>query len=561
MLDKELESAAWQEINAELDAYQAMLEQSLDVVVTDLNPNHEPAGSPKGGQFASKEAFASKFGIKKVPLGRTPLKISPGLARDIINVTGYSAPELTGIIGRDVPLNVVLTDVQNTPSGLEFSWSLRDKNTGERVGEIGRIWSEDGLEVSHENFVLSDKVSGAGIGKTILGNMMAIYQEQGVQRIHVDAGLDRGGYAWAKFGFRPTEKSWNNDIKEWFIGAEDLFPADLKSKLNLNDSRAIWTVADHPGGKEILSGSQWDGYLDLKDEEAMNRFYTYVNKAPTGSHRKDAVEDNMLDETDIMLAIIEEADGVKDKNPYHEPAGTSKGGQFASKPGGAGGTFTELEEDQALVQKFLDAEKAAAAIPPTDQIDTPERNAMRARIADELYNTNIENRVRGREATILLGLPGVGKSTFANPLLEGGALEIDPDLAKAKIPEFAGGVGANAVHEESSIINRTVLGRAVANGDNFVWPRIDNPGRIKDDIVNLKAAGYKVHVKFLDADPRVAIKSVINRFEKTGRYVSPLTVKGYGDTPRDSAKIAQLVGVDSYEEYYRGEGEQFRRVK
>lgn len=286
-----------------------------------------------------------------------------------------------------------------------------------------------------------------------------------------------------------------------------------------------------------------------------------------------------IDQTDDDIELAETPDdvismlgfdpleaGFADANPYHEPAGSEKGGQFAKRPGGYGqpepsGEGADLENDVELVKKFAAAQAAADAIPSTEHIDTPERNALRDRVADELYNKDIGKRVRNRESTIILGLPGVGKSTFANPLLDAGSLEVDPDLAKAKIPEFAGGIGAFAVHEESSTIARKVLQRAMANGDNFIWPRIDNPARIKTDIENLRKAGYKINVVFIDTDPRVAINSVIDRFVKTGRYVSPMVVKGYGDTPREAANVAKAVGVDKYEEYYRPLHGDTRRVK
>jgi hypothetical protein len=50
-------------------------------------------------------------------------------------------------------------------------------------------------------------------------------------------------------------------------------------------------------------------------------------------------------------------------------------------------------------------------------------------------------------------------------LVANGWLEVDGDLAKEKIPEYMGGVGANAVHEEASGISNRVLERAIANGE------------------------------------------------------------------------------------------------
>jgi membrane-associated phospholipid phosphatase len=140
-------------------------------------------------------------------------------------------------------------------------------------------------------------------------------------------------------------------------------------------------------------------------------------------------------------------------------------------------------------------------IPPTDKINTEERQALRKQIADNVYNKDIDKRSRNREATIILGLPGAGKSTFAEPLLQKGALEIDPDLVKPQLPEYDNGIGAFACHEESSAITRGVLEKAMTNGDDFVWPRIDSPEKMLADLKSLKDAGYKVNIKYIDVDP------------------------------------------------------------
>lgn len=204
-----------------------------------------------------------------------------------------------------------------------------------------------------------------------------------------------------------------------------------------------------------------------------------------------------------------------------------------------------------IADRLAYADAAAKSIPPTDKIDTPERQELRKQVTDKLYNKDIEKRKRNREATIILGLPGMGKSTFAAPLLKDGALEIDPDLAKAELPEFHGGVGANATHEESSAITRNLLQQAVTNGDNFVWPRIDSPDKLKKDLQSLKDAGYKVNVTFVDGDYQHAIKNALHRFLTKGRYVSLETLQSYGDSPRKAYEDAVKSGLVKKGEVYK----------
>lgn len=215
--------------------------------------------------------------------------------------------------------------------------------------------------------------------------------------------------------------------------------------------------------------------------------------------------------------------------------------------------------DEVVADRLAYAEKVVHSIGDTSGIDTPERKEMRKKIVDTLYDKNIDKRVRERKATIILGLPGAGKSTFANPLLDGGSLEIEGDNAKALIPEFGSGEGAFAVHEEGSQIMREVLKRAVGNGDNIVWPRIDSPDKIGKDVGSLKDAGYEVNVKYIDTDATQAAESAVKRFLKSGRYVSVASIKQYGDAPKKSYEAAIASGA-SGEAYRRGHSGGFEKI-
>lgn len=212
---------------------------------------------------------------------------------------------------------------------------------------------------------------------------------------------------------------------------------------------------------------------------------------------------------------------------------------------------SSLLSDDHIADRLAFADKMCRLLPPTDDISTPERAVLREHIANTLYDRDIGKRARNREATIILGLPGAGKSVFAKPLLESGALEIDNDNAKEMLPEFHGGVGAFSVHNEAGDIARNVLKRAIDNGDNFIWPRVDSPETVKQDIETLKKAGYKVHLKMVKVTHDVAVESVVNRYLNTGRYVSPDVVAEYGNSPDEAFEQAKEL-ADDHEVATRG---------
>ncbi|OJV56360.1 MAG: hypothetical protein BGO31_14835 [Bacteroidetes bacterium 43-16] len=189
---------------------------------------------------------------------------------------------------------------------------------------------------------------------------------------------------------------------------------------------------------------------------------------------------------------------------------------------------------------------------------------LRAQIVNELYtlkreddDDKIELLIGGalpngilqseKQAYIVIGLPASGKSNISNQIADHfGAVILDSDFAKRKLPEFKDNpAGASLVHEES---DKLIFGFDPAtlpdgflslfeccseNGDNIVIPKIGHNHRsINKLATSLERFGYQVHLILVSLDRRLATKRAINRFKETGRYV-PLSLifDGYGNDP------------------------------
>lgn len=252
--------------------------------------------------------------------------------------------------------------------------------------------------------------------------------------------------------------------------------------------------------------------------------------------------------------LIGELRSVKPIKKYSEDQLRDEHGRFAYE-GGAGGMsdekplteeykaeLREYGKDQRALTPFdTDEIKGARRLQATQQhtldIQTPEREKLRERVAKKLYGKGAKT--QGHEAWIVLGPPAAGKSkVFADPIAKkNGAMILDSDNAKRMLPEFQGGRNAGAVHEEAAqIADERVFKRAVLAGDNLVLPRVGKTLKGQIELAEtLKAAGYKVHLLYNDLPPEKAAARAAKRFLETGRFVDPHYVLNIvGTKPRET---------------------------
>lgn len=245
-------------------------------------------------------------------------------------------------------------------------------------------------------------------------------------------------------------------------------------------------------------------------------------------------------------------------NDKHYPAGSSggKGGQFAPKNGqgvGAGqeqqaqaqtsylsyvpkttskGTpryfYDDLPDEQKLKMQDDYMHKHLTDIAVfeylsdhynTSKINTPERQFQRQKWLNNEFNDQMAAGPKKQEkrATLLLGLPGSGKSSIAIPLMkEMGAFVVDADNFKKRIPEFQDDNRmVSAVHKESVDLSNEFRNGLEEQGYNMVIGKVggdyESVGYVLDELAK---NGYQIDVVLNDLPFDEAMDRTIGRFER-----------------------------------------------
>lgn len=166
-----------------------------------------------------------------------------------------------------------------------------------------------------------------------------------------------------------------------------------------------------------------------------------------------------------------------------------------------------------------------------------------------------------KKAVIIIGLPASGKSTIANTIADSyGAIILDSDFAKRKIPEYVDNpAGASLVHEESDYLVfganisdkpndfKCLFEKCIEKNVNIVIPKIGHDHKkINDLAIVLTKLDYEVHLVCVSLDRRLATQRAIGRFIKTNRYVPlSLVFDGYGnDCILTFYRLKDKIGID-----------------
>lgn len=202
----------------------------------------------------------------------------------------------------------------------------------------------------------------------------------------------------------------------------------------------------------------------------------------------------------------------------------------------------------------------------TLDIVTPERQQWRADTINVLYDERQATK-KDKQVYIVMGPSASGKSTAVVDKIidKTGAFNADNDFIKERIPEFNEGLSAGRVHEESDFINKEMIKRAMDNGDNIVLPVVGNTlATLRETRDKFRAAGYNVHLIYVDLAAEKAAQRAVNRFLKNGRFVDPDYVINQVDAHprRNYEQLMEEGGLSSHAAYNAdvAQGDSFKPI-
>jgi hypothetical protein len=140
------------------------------------------------------------------------------------------------------------------------------------------------------------------------------------------------------------------------------------------------------------------------------------------------------------------------------------------------------------------------------------------------------------KVTLMGGGAASGKGSIAKALAKENpnAVYINPDdlmdseRYQTLLKSDPLGAAARA-HDEGSDIARKAVTQGIAGGHDLTIDRVSgDPAKAKALMDEAKASGYKTQARFADRDTGEALKGMVDRFEKTGRWVPPdVLAKGH----------------------------------
>ena len=217
------------------------------------------------------------------------------------DVTGLGPDNFRGhVIIRPVWKNIkgLMVDEDGHPMGL-IERTLYPDDESLKHGSFPEVG-----HAVHNHLELFDGYQGKDIAKDILAHSIEWYGRSGINFAHTHANIEWGAYAWGKYGFVPKAWSWPllkldiaDRLEDFRAGGHvsDRQYNKVQAALKSNDPKALWGIVDNTTpvpsslindrsnwyttlGRALLRWQRWDGKLNLRNLDMMDRFHGYVGR-------------------------------------------------------------------------------------------------------------------------------------------------------------------------------------------------------------------------------------------------------------------------------------------
>jgi hypothetical protein len=222
-----------------------------------------PAGGPDGGQFGEGGGGAegegkpsggkSKKPAKKEDFDKAKIKITSN-EKDFIDKwndkVGVDPAEFKTKFmgGLDGPMKV-----GGSGNKINIDGEIHD-DAGHEIGTFTRTINLDAKSAYSAYFKLNKSATKHDTGKKMLAGNVETYKNLGIEKVEVSANIDVGGYAWAKYGYVPTQSSWSE------------LRGDLERKLTGGSS------SSRPSSGNTMEAESWDMLSSDQQDDVRDRW-------------------------------------------------------------------------------------------------------------------------------------------------------------------------------------------------------------------------------------------------------------------------------------------------
>lgn len=375
-------------------------------------------------------------------------------------------------------------------------------------------------------------------------------KEQGLDPINhpnADRPMFKAADGWKPIFLTPEEEAEAKAMAEQIAGGKPGEPGEDDDD----------PEGGPPGGGEVSPDDVDEGEGDEDPDEGVSKAAGAQPRHPKGSSKGGqfassrgnilGIDDaRAMGVADVWAGKITDQEvknlraKIEDKNSTQEEVLAAMAPLYANTPA-AGKETLVLDKDGKAPKGYWEDRKYRIGGDSENGETTDLKGALGA-LENKATSYAEGNMKYEKEAYLFLGPSAAGKSTHAERFArERGAAIVDSDDAKKYIPGYKGGIGANAVHEESSSMSRMVETRMVRQGANIVIPTVGATEEgIAKRIDRLQAAGYKVTLVDVQVGKDEATRRMAGRALSTGRPIGADYVRKVGDKP--SATYDRLKG-------------------